>query len=126
LAVLLWVSTHTPPHVAMPVGQPHAPFVHAWPPEQRLPQEPQLVASVSVLTQLLPHCVSPTAHVAEHVLCEQSSPPVQALPHAPQFAPSETTFTQPVAQALSPAVQVHAPLVQACPSAHLLLQAPQF
>jgi hypothetical protein len=125
-AVLVMLSTQTPPHVVCPVGQPQAPFAHAWPPEQRLPHEPQLVASVSTSGQLLPHCISPAAQVAEQVPFEHSSPPVQAVSQVPQLAPSEETFTQPDVHAMRPAVHVQAPLLQVCPAAHLVPQVPQF
>jgi hypothetical protein len=125
-AVVVLVSTQTPPQVVCPIGHPQAPFVHAWPPEQRLPHEPQLVASVSTSGQLLPHCISPAAQVAEQVPLEQNSPAPQAVSQVPQLAPSEPTFTQPDAQAVRPAVHVQAPLVQLWPAAHLVPQAPQF
>jgi hypothetical protein len=91
-----------------------------------LPQNPQLVASVCVLAQLLPQAVSPAAQPAAHLFCEQTRPPLQTVPHAPQLLPSETMFTQPAGQAESPAVQAHLPLEQLWPSAHFMLQAPQF
>jgi hypothetical protein len=38
---------------------PHTPITQAWPDGQARPQAPQLAASVVVLTQVVPHCVSP-------------------------------------------------------------------
>jgi hypothetical protein len=78
------------------------------------------------LAQLLPHGISPAAQVAEQVPCEHSNPPLQAFWQVPQLAPSEETFTQPDVHAMSPAVHVQSPLVQLWPTAHWLLQAPQF
>jgi hypothetical protein len=40
----------------------HAPFWHR-PPPQELPQEPQLLASLLVLTQVVPHIVLLVGHV---------------------------------------------------------------
>lgn len=90
-------------------------------------QKPQLNVSVIVLVQLAPHVVSPTAHVAEHIPCEQNGvAAVQTVPHAPQFAGSETVLTQPVVHAVRPTVHVHWPEVQLWPVPQAVLHMPQW
>lgn len=53
-----------------------------------VPHVPQLKGSRPRFTQLLPHIVSPDAHVEAHVLFVQTCPFAQAVPHAPQWAGS--------------------------------------
>jgi hypothetical protein len=51
------VSTHCPLQFVVPLGQfsVHAPLEHTCPPGQTLPQVPQLLLSVCLLTQTPPH-----------------------------------------------------------------------
>jgi hypothetical protein len=62
------------------------------PPEQELPQAPQLVELVWVLTQELPHQVCPVGHTQEPL--EQERPPEQELPQAPQLVELAFRSTQ--------------------------------
>lgn len=53
------VLTHTPLHTDSPLGQTHLPAEHVVPPEQTVPQAPQLPGSLDVLTQDPAHSESP-------------------------------------------------------------------
>jgi hypothetical protein len=68
---LVAVSTQRPLHAVCPLGQPHAPMLHAWPPVHALPQNPQLSGSLLMFAQLLSHAIKPAAHDAEQTPCEQ-------------------------------------------------------
>jgi len=97
-----------------------------WPPAHGLLQKPQFSGSVLVSEQLLPHCVSVPAQVAEHVLCEQSGvAPEQTVPQLPQFAGSDAAFTHSEAHAFNPAPQVHMLPAQTWPAAQACAQLPQ-
>lgn len=71
------------------------------------PQEPQLLASALVSTQVEPHIISPDGQVNVHVLPLQAAPALvseQAVPQAPQFAVSlRPVQAPPTAQDVSEA-----------------------
>ena len=66
----------------------HMPAPQSCPAAHAVPQAPQFAGSVSVSTQLLPHCVEPPRHATAHCPIEQSSPAAHVVPQAPQFAGS--------------------------------------
>jgi hypothetical protein len=78
-------------------------------------QLPQLVTLVARSTQLAPHWVSPSAHVAEQAPAEHTWPAAQAMPQLPQFRGSERVSAQPVLHAESPDKHWQAPAAQVCP-----------
>ncbi len=75
------------------------------PPEQTVPQVPQLLESLCVSVQEPEHDVSPVPHVAAQAPAVQTWPVVQAWPHAPQLATSLVVFTQLPPHDISPAGQ---------------------
>jgi hypothetical protein len=77
-------------------GQVQAPFAQLCPPEQALPQAPQLAGSVAVVTQVVPQSVCPVAQPQEPF--EQLWPLAQAVPHAPQLLESVAVFVQALLQ----------------------------
>jgi hypothetical protein len=79
------VSMHVPLQSVVPVGQPQAPFTHALPPVQVMPQVPQFLGSDFLSTQALAQFSSGAAHTVAQVPSEQTWPVVQAPPHVPQF-----------------------------------------
>jgi len=78
-------KAHDSPTLAQVVGAgptpKHRPSRHCVP--QAMPQEPQLLRSVLVSTQAVPHGVCPAAH-SVHFPPEQIAPG-QALPQTPQL-----------------------------------------
>jgi hypothetical protein len=108
-------STQAPPQVESPLGHPHAPFVHAWPPVHCVVQLPQWNGSVARFGQLLsfvhiPCVAEPVAHIATHEPDMQNGAVVgHTVPHAPQFFESESVYAHEEPHALSGAVQAHAP-----------------
>jgi hypothetical protein len=59
-----------------------------------LPQAPQLVLSLAVLTQSPLHSVSPETQLVEQVPAEQAWPVGQRFPQVPQLALSVDVFVQ--------------------------------
>jgi len=104
-------SRHTIPQSVSPVGQPdwQTPPLHAWPPPQLLPHEPQLRESVCVSTHWLLQSVKPEPHV--QVPVTQLAPLGQAVPHEPQSNGSVCKSTQALLQSVRPVPQdvVHDP-----------------
>jgi hypothetical protein len=90
-------STQTPPHFAVPVGQPHVPGPHCSVGAHVVPHAPQFEVSLPVSTHAWPHFMRPVAQVVVHWLKLQTSFAPHAGPQAPQFFGSER-------------VSVHAPL----------------
>jgi hypothetical protein len=91
-------------------AQLHAPLTQLWPPEQVVPQAPQLFTSVAVLTQTPLQAVCPAEQA--HAPLTQLRPPEQTVPQVPQLLASLAVFTQFPLQSVCPAVHAHAPLVQ--------------
>jgi hypothetical protein len=60
------VSTQAPPQFVLPAGQVQLPPTHVAPPMHVVPQAPQLVELVFVLTHEPLHGVVPAAHIAWH------------------------------------------------------------
>jgi hypothetical protein len=89
------------------------------------PQAPQLALSVLVVTQLVPHGVSPTAHMVTHWPWLQTRPAAQGLLQAPQWVASLCVRVQTPLQFISPAGQAQRPATQDEPPRQMLLQAPQ-
>lgn len=114
------------PRQSVPNWHLHAELVQSWSKRQVLPQPPQLLASMLVLTQRSPHGVSPVGHLQSPPL--QTNPGEHALPHAPQLATSLPRSTHPVGQMSDAAVvgHVHWPSRQTCPAPHTFPQEPQF
>ena len=77
---------------------------------QRVPQRPQLVASVRVFTHAPPHEVCPAGQA--HAPFMQVSPPEHDLPQAPQLVLSVRVFTHAPPQAVWPEGQAQAPATQ--------------
>jgi hypothetical protein len=66
-----------------------------------LPQEPQLFASLAVLTQALLQNVCPEVEQAQAPFTH-ARPPLHTVPHAPQFAESEAVVTHCPEHAVCP------------------------
>ena len=98
------------------------------PPEQAVPQAPQLALSVIVFAQAPPvHWVVPVAHVDEQALLLQTGvEPVHMVAQLPQWLLSDET--QLPLQRKRPVLQTHLPAWQTCPEldAQTVPQAPQF
>ncbi len=70
----------------------HAPDVQLCVDEHTVPQRPQLLRSVAVLTHVEPQSVRPVGHTQRPA--EHEVPEGQRLPHAPQLFASVEVFTQ--------------------------------
>jgi hypothetical protein len=94
VAVLVQLCPASPPQRVLPPGQlpAHAPLTHASVPVQVLPQAPQLLGSVFVVTHDEPQSVCPETHSVEHTLLTHAVPAAQTCPHMPQFALSEVVL----------------------------------
>jgi hypothetical protein len=114
-------------------------LLHATPPVQMVPHEPQLRLSVDVSThelKLLPknaivHAVNPLLHtmppsLVAHVPPEHTALPLQRLPQEPQLLLSVCVLTQALPHCVSPAPQEQLPLLHAPPVGHWCPQLPQF
>ena len=95
---VVWLHWHAPPeHVAL---LPHT-----------LPQLPQLVRSVAVLTQLPPQSVCPVGHPQRppaHI-----TPGAHWLPQVPQLLVSLARLTQPLGHWACPVGHPHWPALRA-------------
>lgn len=109
----LALFTHWLLHSDWPEAQPQLPALHACPAPHVVPQEPQLVRLVCVLTQLCPHCVRPASQPALQLPIEQTKPAPHAVPQAPQLFALELSSTQLPEQFERPAAHWHdaAPLL---------------
>ncbi len=92
-------------------------------PLQKVPQVPQLFASVCVSVQKPPQSVCPVGQT--HALFTHCVPPVQIVPHIPQLLLSLVRSTQVPLQSVCPLGQAHWPLSQCLPPVQLLLHDPQ-
>ncbi len=81
-----------------------APALQVLPPVQALPQAPQWVLLVCVLTQVPLHNVPPLGQVQLPVV--QVWPAAQAVPQVPQLAVSVWRFTQELPHFVVPPVQL--------------------
>jgi hypothetical protein len=113
LPLLLVGSTQVPPQASWPTTeQVQVPLMQVVPPEQTVPQAPQLRGSVIVLVQPpFPQTIVPVAQVDEQALLLQTCGLLQVVPQVPQFVLFEDTqlpphFKRPVPQAQTPAEQV--------------------
>ena len=84
----------------------HALEMQLCPLVQVLAQEPQLLGSILVSTQVSPHFVVPPEHTSVQVLATHVLPLVQAASHAPQFAGSCVRSTHLVPHFVRPPLQV--------------------
>ena len=112
-----WVTllerlTHSPPHLAEPVGQPvsHPPPVQTGKSgpggsSQTFPQEPQFCVSLLVSTQAPLHGFVPSAQLSEQTPLEQTSLPLHMLPQPPQLVGSLLVSTQAPPQRAVPPEQ---------------------
>jgi hypothetical protein len=101
------VSTHCPAHAVVPgAWHAHLPPTQVSAAEHVVEQLPQCDRSESVLTQVVPQAVSPTAQAATHVLFEHVRPVAHAFPHEPQFAASVLRSTQAEEHLLVPGLHV--------------------
>jgi hypothetical protein len=119
------VSTQVPPQSVVPVGQPQVPAMQALPPEQVVPQVPQLAVSDLVSTHRFAHRVSDAPQVAAQTPTEQTWPAAQALVHEPHRVGSLLTSTQVPPQSRRPGSQTQAPPAQILPPPQATLQPPQ-
>jgi len=87
--------------------------VQVRPPGQTLPQPPQLLFSVLVLTQLPLQKVCPAGHA--HTLFVQVRPLVQTVPQVPQLLLSFAVVRQTPLQSVCPLGQLHTPFWQVRP-----------
>jgi hypothetical protein len=68
-------AQHIEPQIGMPLGHAHALFWQTAPEAHRLPQVPQLSASLVRFAHAPPaHCMVPAPHVFEHALLLQTCP----------------------------------------------------
>lgn len=86
------------------------PFVQVWPFVQVVPQAPQFVMLVWVLTHAVPHKVCPAGHAQAPAL--QVWPVPQVLPHVPQLLPLVCVLTHAVPHKVCPAGQAQTPALQ--------------
>jgi hypothetical protein len=118
-----------PAHVASPCWQvsAHLPALQISPSLQSVPQAPQLVRSVCVLTHDWPHASVPPPQLLAHLPDEQTSPALQAAAQAPQLAPSVPRVTHALPHWVDPPPQLveHFPAEQTSPDLQTLPQAPQ-
>jgi hypothetical protein len=99
--------------------------VQVVPPEQAMPQAPQLRLSVIVLAQVPPEqAVVPLAQLDEQVLLLQTCVLVQVVPQVPQFALFDDTQLPP--QFKRPVPQVQTPDWQVWPDLQAVPHVPQF
>jgi hypothetical protein len=126
LVRLVSVSTHAPLHDIWPATeQPQLPLLQVAPPEQALPQVPQLSGLVMTFVQAPPeHCISPAAQLLEQAPPLHTCVPEQVVVQVPQWLLSEATQAPP--QSSKPAPHLHTPAWQDLPVPHLLPQVPQF
>jgi hypothetical protein len=133
------VTTHWLLQFVVPFGQVtvQTPLEQTLPPLQVLAQAPQLLLSLCLLTQALPHSERPGLQLAVQWLATQAMlPPTgavgQALPQVPQFMASLDVFEHAPLQLVYPVLQLkpHAPAPHAgvplATPAHAVPQAPQF
>ena len=74
---------------------PHTPLPHPCPVGHTCPHEPQLLASVSVVTQAVPHAVVPVGQV--HVPLVHTRPVPHTLEQLPQVLGFARFASQPLA-----------------------------
>jgi len=120
------VLTQLPLQLLCPIGhapRTHAPAEHTKPTPHALPQLPQLLASLCVLTQLVPHVVRPLMHA--HALLTQDEPAAQVRMHAPQLPLLVRVSTHVPPQLVCPAGHRHEPAVQVDPPVHARPHIPQ-
>ena len=104
---LLWRDTQVEPHLVCPDGQgtaTHPPFTQLSPVGQSLPQAPQFLASVLVLTHAPLQAVRPLKQA--HLPLIQAPPVRQAVRHPPQFLASFWVLVQFPLQLVSPGLHV--------------------
>jgi len=82
------MSTHSEPHSCCPMGQTHAPFVHACVGPQASPHIPQLSRSFVKSAHVPAQKSVPGGQLSLHVPPRHAMPAVHVLPHAPQFSGS--------------------------------------
>ena len=120
------VLMQRPPQRTSPIAHWQVPATQLWPAVQLRPQLPQLVLSMRVSTQELPHTVRPAAQEVAQVPPLQTWPVPQAVPQVPQFVALERVSTQTPPQRVWPAGQVQTPATQVEPPAQLVPHMPQF
>jgi hypothetical protein len=138
LTQLPWPMKENPPHCVRPDGQAHVPLLHATPPAQTVPHEPQLRLSVDVSTHevLLPpkpmnvHAVSPLLHTMPaspdaHLPLEHTALPLHRVPQEPQLLLSVCALTHALPHCVSPAPHAHVPPLHAALVGHWCPQLPQ-
>jgi hypothetical protein len=103
----------------------HAPDEHVWPLGQAMPQAPQLLGLVDVLTQAEPHTVEPVGQL--HCPDVHMPPDLQATPQAPQLLGSLVVLTHVPLQLICPPEhwEIHVPDEHVWPLGHAVPQAPQ-
>ena len=88
------------------IVQPQAPFLQVEPPEQALPQVPQLAALVRLAQAPPAHC-TPAAQLVEQALLLHTCVPEQVIPQVPQLLLFDGTQAPP--QSRNPAPHLHTP-----------------
>ena len=94
-----------PLHGTWPLGQVQTPPAQIWPPVHRVPQAPQLLASVARLAQAPPQTTWPVGQW--HFPLSQVAPAGQTLAHLPQLLGSVWMLTQLPLQFVEPLLQVN-------------------
>jgi hypothetical protein len=121
---LCWF-TQTPEHSVVPPVHAHEPSLQAWPPGQVRPQEPQLVGSFSVSTQLPPQATVPSGQTDSHLPVAQTWSALHFSPQAPQWLGSLSVATQMPPQSAVPTGHAHLPATQVVPFPQTVPQVPQ-
>ena len=119
-------ARQTPLQRVDPAGQAQRPAVHWAPPEHTVPQAPQWLALVCVLTHAPPQLVSPPAQL--QVPPEQNDPPKHPTLHAPQLRGSIWVFVHVPLHCTVPVLHTdwQVPSTQTCALVQLRPHAPQF
>jgi hypothetical protein len=98
------------------------PFTQVPPEPQMWPHVPQLLASVLVFVQEVPHMVAPVPQ--PHTPFVHVAPVAQTLPHIPQLFGSFVVLTHAAPQTVSVPGHVQALVVQVAPVAQAVVQVP--
>jgi hypothetical protein len=124
---LLVKSTQLLPHALFPLGQPHLPPEHAWPPAHLVSQAPHEPAVVCRSTHASPQRVRPAGQacvLGMQLVTAQISPVAQVLSQLPQCF-GEFKLEHSLPHSCSPVAHAHLPSIQAAPPLHAVSHEPQ-
>ncbi len=118
------------PHSVWPDGHAQVPAWHDWPLVHAWTHAvaavvPQLLLSVSGLTQVPEQLTCPAPQVVAHTPAAQAVPAPQTRPQAPQLLLSAWRLTQLAPHAVWPEGHAQEPPLHSCPGRHAWPQTPQ-